>query len=187
VATSTNYWQGKLIRLRAAEAADWEKHYEWNQDTEMYRSLDRIHFPNSKETTKQRWLEIVTKEARGDDFFFEIENLAGEYAGEIDTDGCDRRNGIVSYGIAVRREHQRKGYASEAITMVLRYYFQELRYQKANASAYSFNQASIRLHEKLGFIQEGRRRRAIFTGGQYHDLIMFGMTSDEFNARFSAN
>lgn len=45
---------------------------------------------------------------------------------------------------------------------------------------YSFNEASIRLHEKLGFQREGCLRRTIFTQGQYFDVIVFGLTVEEY-------
>ena len=87
----------------------------------------------------------------------------------------------------IRREHQRRGYASEAIALVLRYYFQELRYQKASVRAYSFNEPSIRLHERLGFQLEGRLRREVYTEGRYFDVLVFGMTAEEFAARASGS
>ena len=75
------------------------------------------------------------------------------------------------------------GATREAILLVLRYFFGELRYQKVGATVYSFNEPSVRLHEGLGFGQEGRLRRELFTGGQYHDILLFGLTAEDFAAR----
>lgn len=181
---NTNIWQGKLIRLRAFESTDWETHYHWDQDSEMERQLYFITFPRSKEAS-QRWAEKeAAKEPEHDNFFFEIENLSGEQVGIISTHYCNSRHGTFSYGVAIRSEHQRKRYASEAIFLLLRYYFQELRYQKVFAPVYSFNDASLRLHEQLGFQQEGRLRRKIFTRGQYYDEVVFGMTAEEFAEKY---
>jgi len=66
---------------------------------------------------------------------------------------------------------------------VLRYYFEELRYQKVTVSVYSFNEESIALHKRLGFKQEGCLRRMIYTRGQYFDRLLFGLTADEFAVR----
>lgn len=33
---------------------------------------------------------------------------------------------------------------------------------------------------KLGCVQEGVRRQVIYTDGKYQDLILFGLTKDEF-------
>ncbi|HET7095418.1 MAG TPA: GNAT family N-acetyltransferase, partial [Thermomicrobiales bacterium] len=62
----------------------------------------------------------------------------------------------------------------------LRYFFDELGYQKAHVHVYAFNAASIRLHERLGFQREGRLRRMLFTGGQFHDVLVYGLTLEEF-------
>jgi RimJ/RimL family protein N-acetyltransferase len=86
------------------------------------------------------------------------------------------------YGLAILPDHQRHGYATEAIRLVLRYYFQERRYQKVTVEVYSFNEPSILLHQALGFTLEGRLRRMIYTEGTYHDVLMFGLTDDEFEA-----
>jgi RimJ/RimL family protein N-acetyltransferase len=181
-----SFWQGRHIRLRAVEPSDGEAHFHWNQDSDMTRQLDRIYFPQSRAAVN-RWADKTsTQEPAGDAFHFQIENLAGELVGSIGTHRCDPRTGTFSYGVAIRKEHQRRGYASEAIVMVLRYYFQELRYQKATVYVYSFNESSIRLHERLGFQREGCLRRMVFTQGQYFDLIVFGLTAEEYERQHGA-
>jgi len=65
---------------------------------------------------------------------------------------------------------------------LLRYGFWEQRFQKCNSACADSNDASIRLHQKLGFVEEGRRRRQLFFNGRYHDDILFGMTRQEFDA-----
>lgn len=175
-----SYWQGHLVRLRAVEPGDWEVHFRWDQDTSMSRQLDFVWVPGSKEAAK-RWAEgMASKEHQGDAFHFQIENLEGELVGSIATHDCEPRNGTFSYGVAVRGEHQGKGYASEAILMVLRYYFQELRYQKCTVRVHASNEASANLHKKLGFLHEGRLRRTVYTGGEYEDELVFGITREEF-------
>jgi len=67
--------------------------------------------------------------------------------------------------------------------LVLKYYFEELDYQKVTVQIYAFNEASLKLHKKLGFQQEGCLRRMIYTDGTYHDEIIFGLTVEEFKER----
>lgn len=177
-----NIFQGRLVRLRAVEPSDWEFHWRWDQDTEAARLSYEIPFPRAL-AGYQAWAEAESKRgAEADVFRFQIETLAGELAGTLNTHTCNLRSGIFSYGVSVAPEHQRKGFASEAIRLVLNFYFNERRYQKCTASAYSFNDASIRLHEHLGFTLEGRLRRMYYSGGEYHDELVFGMTKEEFGA-----
>ncbi|HET8842329.1 MAG TPA: GNAT family N-acetyltransferase [Ktedonobacteraceae bacterium] len=181
--TGLSIWQGKLIRLRATEPSDWETFFAWDQDVEQSRRLYFIPFPQSQERTRHFVEKISTQRPEDDGWCFEIEDKAGELVGNLTTNQCDRRVGNFRYGIAIKQGHRGKGYASEAILLVLRYYFQELRYQKVTISVYSFNEASIRLHEKLGFLQEGCIRRTVFTRGQYYDELVYGMTVEEFASK----
>jgi RimJ/RimL family protein N-acetyltransferase len=177
---STYFWQGNRVRLRAIEPGDWEQFYEWNFDSDTARQTYYLPFPKSAEGTR-RWTEReATREPEYDAYRLVIETLAGEMVGTINTHSCDHRNGTFGYGLTVGEKHRRKGYASEAITLVLRYFFQELRYQKATVHVYSFNEPSMRLHERLGFLLEGRLRRMIYTQGQHFDDLIFGITAEEF-------
>lgn len=180
---SLNIWQGEKVRLRAIEPEDWEFFHTWNLDSETARRSYFVSFPSGKERDRRWAVDMAVKESENDEFNLAIENQNGELVGIINTHGCNRRNGTFGYGLAVRREYHRKGYASEAILLVLRYFFLELGYQKVTAGVYAFNEASIRLHEKLGFQQEGRLRRMTFTNGRYFDDIHFGLTVEEFKER----
>jgi RimJ/RimL family protein N-acetyltransferase len=178
--TSDSLWQGERVRLRAIEPEDWATYHAWNEDDEQARSLYAIPFPQSAEAARQWAAQEATRKPVGDAFRFVIENDQGEVVGDLTTHNCDARVGTFSYGISIRHDQRRQGYAAEAIALVLRYYFRELRYQKVTINVYSFNEPSIRLHERLGFQLEGRIRRTVFTDGQHHDELIFGLTAEEF-------
>jgi RimJ/RimL family protein N-acetyltransferase len=176
------YWEGKLVRLRGVEPSDARHHFELDRERSIDRNLHAIMPPNSL-ARAEKWAR-ETSEAGfqdGDCFFFEIEALdTGEVVGSISTHHCDARAGTFEYGISIREHYRNRGYASDAICLVLRYYFLERRYQKCNIGVFSFNEASQRLHERLGFQHEGRQRRSTYSGGKYHDLLWYGMTIEEF-------
>lgn len=116
----------------------------------------------------------------GDLFCWLIEDRAGSVVGSIATHGPDRRAGTFGYGISVAPTERRRRFAVDAIRLVLRYSFQELGYQKAHVHVYTFNVASAALHERLGFQQEERLRQMVFTHGRHHDVLVYGLTRDEF-------
>ncbi len=178
-----NFWQGKKVRLRGIEPPDAELFIRWNLDSERARHLDFVWPPLSQSAIRS-WVEEQSKKRlENDAYYWMIETLAGVAVGGIDTHHCNAHDGTFGYGIDVAREHQRLGYASEAIMIVLRYYFQELRYQKVTVPVHSNNPASVRLHEKLGFRLEGTLRRMFYTQGEYVDEYWFGLTKEEFLAR----
>lgn len=174
------YWEGTLIRLRPVQVEDAPAHHAFNH-TSDYAMLDRQYPPGSLEHV-EAWARQKAAATPADDALdLQMEALAtGELVGHIATNRCDARVGLVSYGINVLDGHRGKGYAREAVCLVLRYYFQELRFQKANVDVYAVNPASRALHESLGFVLEGRLRRSVYTRGEFSDLLHYGLTVEEF-------
>ncbi|MBX3081936.1 MAG: GNAT family N-acetyltransferase [Anaerolineae bacterium] len=178
----SNMFQGKLVRLRAGEPSEGV----------LFRDQDREHPDNGRYLYEIGFPEprfepppVPTDSAKphDDNFPFTIETLDSVVVGAIHMHHCNLRCGTFMYGIGIFAEHRRKGYAREAIWLALRYYFYERRYQKCTAEVYSFNEASARLHERLGFTLEGRLRRMMYTDGAFHDSLFFGITHEEFRAR----
>ena len=179
----TNYWEGSRIRLRAVESGDAEAHYRFNlsDDSGM---LDQLYPPGSLARVQEQASRTTLAGFDNQMFAFQMESIeTGELVGGIATHDCDPRSGLVSYGLWVFDGHRGQGFAKEAICLVLRYYFQELRYQKANVAVYDINEPSKRLHEALGFQVEARLRRSVYTKGEFSDLLWFGMTVEEFRER----
>ena len=179
-----NYWQTDLIRLRGVEPEDGDTFWRWNQDSEMARNLEFVWPPVSLAQVRQSTAADAQKKLENDSFGWIIDNSEGTAVGFIHTHNCHPRNGVFKYGLGVEARHRRKGYAAAAILLVLRYYFQELRYQKVTIQMHSENEASRALHERLGFVREGRVRRAIFTRGRYLDELYYGMTVEEWQQRY---
>lgn len=175
-------WVGDKIHLRAREPSDADviALFEHSADE---RSGWMIMPPRSQVATRKsiaesaekspgpRTLELDLAIARRED------NLA---VGGINVHEVDQTNGTFSYGVGIGPEHKGNGYAAEAVLLVMRFMFDERRFQKCEAHVYDYNSASISLHRKMGFAEEGRLRRHLFLAGEFHDELIFGMTAEEF-------
>ncbi len=180
-----NFWEGKLVRLRAIEPEDARHFMRWNLDSEMACNLEFVWPPQSSVAVAE-WAEKQSRKAmENDTYSWIVETCDGVVVGSIDTHHVDHRSGTFSYGLNIDADHQRQGYASEAIYLILKYYFEELRYQKVTIRVHANNEASAALHEKLGFTKEGVNRRMLFNHGKYEDLLWYGMTVEEFNERMT--
>ncbi|MCI0708868.1 MAG: GNAT family N-acetyltransferase [Chloroflexi bacterium] len=174
-------WVGKLVRLSGIEPEMWQAHIEAEFDVDGARHSYQVPFPSSRFSDYRGVERESLKEPDGHNYRFQIEaNHPREVVGSIVSRQADPRTGTFTYGLHLFPGHRRKGYASEAIILLCRYFFMELRYQKVTVSVYSFNEASIKLHEKLGFVQEGCLRRMVFTQGAFFDELMLGMLREEF-------
>jgi RimJ/RimL family protein N-acetyltransferase len=103
---------------------------DWNLVDDQARRLHAIPFPQSRESVRRFAESESVRGPENDRFRFVIETAADEKIGDVTTHDSDSRTGTFSYGLNILPEHRRRGYASEAIMLVLRYFFWELRYQK---------------------------------------------------------
>ena len=91
-------------------------------------------------------------------------------------------NGFIRLGIGAA-EDRRKGYGSQALSMLLYYCFRELNLYRVTAVVPAYNEGAIRLFQKFGFMEEIRRRKAMHRDGEFWDLVSFGLLNSEWQAQ----
>jgi RimJ/RimL family protein N-acetyltransferase len=180
----TSIWTGSKVRLRGIEPEDWQAFQRFDEHTADMRNADMVHPPRSAAGYREWAANQATKQAMGDEFLLAIEARADQtLVGTLSTGNIDQRAGRFSYGISIGHDHHRRGYATEAIALLLTYMFGERRFHKCEVSIYAFNEASIALHRKIGFQPEGRLRDHEYFAGRHHDLVVMGLTINEFATR----
>jgi RimJ/RimL family protein N-acetyltransferase len=178
---SNYFWQNEKTRLRPWRLEDAEMRYNATFDSPMYAMAeDGIMLPSSLERQKE-WLEKAVGFKDTGALQFAVDTLDGVTVGWVNLHSLDQKNGKFGFGVMVYHGYRGNGYAFDAVRTVLKYGFWEQRYQKCNSTCLHTNTASVRLHQKLDFMQEGRIRRVCFTGGIYLDDLHFGMTREEFD------
>lgn len=181
---SAAYWQGELVRLRPLALEDASAWLAEDADSDAIRALNLGMEPPKSRAMADEWVRTFADFGKAEEFlFFSIETLAGDYAGNINIHGMDQRNGVFETGTRLFRAFRGRGYALEAKRIVLRYAFHELRFQKYNLRCLETNDAVIRHARRLGCREEGRIRRAVYTEGRYRDVLLFGLTREEFDER----
>lgn len=149
-------WQGELVRLRAVEPKDWELFYELECDTLTSGLVhDALGTPRSPQVMQKEFEEAAAKRIDGHTFKLVIENDQAQAVGWICSHGCNSRQGVFRYGICMHSGHRRKGYAREAVILFLRYFFEELRYQKCNAGVYEYQRRLAAIPREPG-LHQGR-------------------------------
>jgi RimJ/RimL family protein N-acetyltransferase len=180
---SKYFWQGKKVRLRPLRVEDAEQCYIDSLDSPSRQMLQLgIELPTSVENLREFLRKYGDCKEVSGITIFAIENHEGAYVGGISLHSKSRKNGTFGLGLTISTPHRRLGYADDAARILLRYCFFERRYQKCNSACVDTNEASVRLHKKLGFVEEGRRRRQFFLNGRYYDDLLFGLLGEEFEA-----
>jgi RimJ/RimL family protein N-acetyltransferase len=174
--------RGERIYLREMQLSDaTEQYHRWMNDPDVIRFLEsRFHPPsvdNLRETValyaadpKTLFLAIVTTDTE-------------RHIGNIKIGPIDAHHGVAEVGLIVgEKECWGKGFATEAIRLVMQLAFAQLGLRRLTAGAYASNIASIRAFEKAGFSREGLRRRHYLCDGEYVDGVLMGVLRDEIVA-----
>lgn len=180
---AVRYWDGELVRLRPMHVDDVGLWLEEEQaDSETVRFLNYgMPLPVSQHDAAafaERYAEFNSRDER---IMFSIDTLDGELAGGINLHQIDTKNGTFETGTRIYRRFRGQGLGFDAKLVVLRYAFHELRLQKYNIRCIDTNEPMIRHAHRLGCQPEGRLRRHIYTDGEYHDELIFGLTREEFD------
>lgn len=89
------------------------------------------------------------------------------------------RNANIRVNIS-EEENQGRGYGSEAMELMLGYAFGVLNLHRIELNVFNYNDRALHVYEKLGFMQEGVQREALFYDHQYHDSIMMSILEDDY-------
>ncbi|MFB6191939.1 MAG: GNAT family N-acetyltransferase [Haloarculaceae archaeon] len=103
----------------------------------------------------------------------------GEVVGWASTALHDERARAAMLAYYVLPGWQGRGYASEAARLLADYAFDELNARRLEAHVLADNPASVRVLEKLGFLEEGRKRDAYYKDGEYRDAVIYGLLAEE--------
>ncbi|MGW5673915.1 GNAT family N-acetyltransferase [Streptomyces sp. NPDC003860] len=177
---TSSFWTGERVRLRGIEPDDWTAFMRFAVDEEGLGDL--IQPPRSAEEHRNWTRErAVAGAGDGDRFQLAVETVdGGEIVGAVGSHHADARAGWFEYGVTIGAAHRHRGYASEAVALLLRYMFNERRFHKCQARILAHNEPSLALHRRLGFVEEGRLRDHVFSAGRHHDLVLMGVLADEF-------
>lgn len=142
----------------------------------------RLDLPRSAESCRALAKEQAVAECDDDCFRLAVEATAtGELVGTVGSHRTGPRSGWFELDVMIGADHRRRGYAAEAVALLLRFMFAERRYHKCLAAVLAPNEASLGLFRRLGFTEEGRLREHVFFAGRHHDLVMLGLLADEFD------
>lgn len=178
---ATYFWERNNTRLRPLTEDDVDDYLSADLDSEAKRVLNgEIGLPRSR-ASQAETLSANFKNAPSR-LDFAIETLDKQFVGFCAIDQINEQSGNFSTVSFVLEPYRRNKHAEDAKYLMLTYMFDERRFEKYNTDCSEANEAIIEHFRKLGCVEEGRRRRKIYTNGRYYDELLFGLTKEEWNA-----
>jgi len=164
--------QGQHILLRALEPGDIEALYQWENDTENWKV-------SSTQTPFSRFvLEQYIASAHQD--IYSVKQLRliicaneNKPVGCIDLFDFEPNHLRAGIGVLIaEKSERRKGYASEALELLIEYCFKLLNLHQLYCNITTDNEASILLFQKHGFQITGIKKQWIRDGDSFKDELL---------------
>jgi ribosomal-protein-alanine N-acetyltransferase len=177
------YVQGKRIYLREVSLSDVnDTYYRWMNDPEINRYIESRFLPNDMDSLRD---DVQKKlEDQNSVFLAIICKDTERHIGNIKLGPIDWNHRLADVGVLIgERGYQGRGYATEAIALVVELAFQDLNLHKLTAGYYAANKGSEKAFKRNGFIVEGVRTRHRFCEGSYMDTVILGLLNEEKGAK----
>ncbi|MCC6274395.1 MAG: GNAT family N-acetyltransferase [Leptospiraceae bacterium] len=169
------FLNGKTIYLRALCVDDISGNYRyWLNDEEVVHFNSHGRFPQTQDKLK----DYVQSVHRSDNnlVLAVIDSKSEKHIGNISLQKIQwvDRNAEIAFLLGEKDFHG-KGVMFEAGSLLIRHGFNILNLHRIYCGTSSENIGMQKLAAKLGMIQEGVRKEALFKNGKYLDLIEYGI------------
>lgn len=167
---------GKNISLRALEPEDVDLMYKWENDPEVWHLSNTItpfsrfvleqYLINSHEdifTSKQLRLMIDKKDSSSEP----------KTIGSVDLFDFSPHHKRAGIGILIIKEERSRGYASEALQLMINYAFDTLDLHQLYCNISEENEQSLKLFLKHGFVMIGNKKEWLRIKNKWVDEHMF--------------
>jgi [ribosomal protein S5]-alanine N-acetyltransferase len=169
--------KGKKVYLREPTAEDFD------ELCALYKSSRRLHrglvSPNF---TREQFAELL-KRNKGDDYesFLICINDSDAIAGTITLSQIFRKAFQNAYlGYLLGERFTGKGYMNEAVALVLKHAFKDLKLHRVEANVQPQNTPSINVLKRCGFIKEGFSRNYLKISGQWRDHERWAIIKEDW-------
>lgn len=177
--------QSKRIRLRLPDTPDDHRLLvDWRNDPTM-----KPYFYDDEPVSMEshlRWWETVSADPTQRFYMIEAATIGiktVDYVpiGTTSLLNIDWRNRTAEYGrLKIAPPYQGKGYGLEVEYLLMAHAFNFLNLNRVWGHVLANNEQVLRLHAKVGFVQEGCLRGHIYKAGHYMDVVTIGLLAEDF-------
>lgn len=168
---------GNGIRLTQFRRTDKDALIEHLSERDIYDRTLRIPHPYTS-ADADRWLDSVEEAAErtGRSIQWAIRDETEKLIGGIGLDGfLGSQPHRVEIGYWLAKPFWGRGITSAVVKAVCQHAFDELGLVKITAHVFSFNDASARILEKSGFVQEGLCPKHFIKDAAFVDTRLYGL------------
>lgn len=165
------------VKLSLLKSDDIEMVREWRNSPEVSKYMYTDGLISVED--QKRWFDKISIDKTSKYFIIEYDDckigLASIY-------NIDEKFQSCSWAFYIGNSEIRgAGIGSKVEYNILQFVFDELKLNKLCCEVFSFNEAVIKMHEKLGFRREGYYREHILKNEKYYDIVALAILKKEWD------
>ena len=165
------------LRLRQLELQDAQELFRLRSDEAVMRWVDRPLARSLNDAVKTIATIKEQQQQRQALFWAITTPEIGQMIGCICFVGIEHAHARAEIGYLLGTAHQGLGYMTEALNRIVDFGFVDLGLHKITASVSTYNQASLRVLQRNGFLHEGVFKQHYFWNGHFFDFVMLARFS----------
>lgn len=166
--------------IRLAEPEDAESIFSYRSD--FVENKYQGWFPDSVEEVRD-YISNMPKSLDVNDICFQFSIFLPcetRLIGDMGIIFTNHDNMQAEIGCTLNKEYKAQGYATEALSGMVRFLFETLHKHRIIASVDPRNRASIRLIERLGFRKEAHFKESYYLRGEWVDDVIYAKLKAEW-------
>lgn len=154
----------------------------WMNDLEVALTLSVLRRIPLTEEDELDWFDSARRETNSKVFTI-YERPDDRPVGNIGLHNIDFHSGTVEVGIVIgERSVWGRGYATEALTLLVDYAFTVLGLNHVWLRYIAMNERARQVYDRVGFREAGRLREAVRVGQRRYDVVFMDLLAREFRS-----
>ena len=139
--------KGDKVQIRALEREDVDRRLKWRP----YPDPLYFHYNLGSMTEEEKEAWFLKRKTDAFRLFLSVDDLAGQLVGFVSLHKINTSEKTAWFGIYLGYEFVDRGLGTDATSTLLKYYFEELEFEKLYLDVASLNKRAIRCYKKCGF------------------------------------
>ena len=170
-----------MIALRPIASEDRDRLLEWRNAPHVAQYMYTDHLISWEEHA--RWFAGIGQDKNRKYWIIESNDVP---VGLVNLYDIDERNKRCSWAFYLGSEDGRgAGIGSQVECAILIHVFETMGFNKLCCEVLASNESVWGMHQKFGFVKEGVLRKHVWKSGAFHDVVVLGMTAQDWAAQKS--
>jgi RimJ/RimL family protein N-acetyltransferase len=171
-----------MYQLRELEKKDLPKVNKWRNNPDLIALLGApFRFINLN--VDEKWFESYMANRGNTIRCAIVEGDNDDILGLVSLVSIDYMNQSAEFHIMIGdKDNQGKGIGTFAVNAMLQHAFYNMNLQRIELTVLEDNERARHLYEKVGFIQEGIKRKAKYKNGKFINMIVYSILKEEYKS-----